>query len=193
MKKLLIKVLFSFVLIIITFNSFGIDKNNFTGTIENWKTVKIFDDAGNLYFECSWKDAKSKYKNADTIYELGWNSHFTDYWFWSNTPMYVSYFAKVHIQNKHLDYFDPPKMYCGEYCFNADKGVLIYSNYIKPHDKGDLEEIQSEEFQLICYYIFDKKEVIIDKQIGKPFRPKFKDDENRVYYNKGEKELSFVF
>ena len=175
------------------FSLFGNDRKSFTSTIEAWKTVKIFDNNGNLYFECSWKDALTKYKNADTIYELGWNSSFTDYWFWSITPMYVSYFAKVHIQNKHVDYFDPPKMYCGEYCFNADKGILIYSNYTKPHDKYDLEEIQSKEFQLICYYLFDKKEVIIDKQTGKSFNPKFKNNGKEISYTKEGEEFSFIF
>lgn len=193
MKKSIAVLTMIFVITIVCTGKETKESVPFRSEIEKQSTLRIYDSTGEIRFEYSWKEAVSKYKNADTIYELGWNSNFSDYWFWSATPMSVVYIAKYNVKENHVDYFNPPKFHSGEYCFNADKGLFVYSDYIIPHDAYDREEIKDMEFHLISYNLLNKTEKTIDTQIGKRFNPVFIDSGNTLRYYKNGEERTFSF
>ncbi|MBO4729458.1 MAG: hypothetical protein J5631_13630, partial [Spirochaetaceae bacterium] len=87
MKKIIAAVTMIFAITIVCAGKETKESVPFRSEIEKQSTLRIYDSTGVVCFEYSWKEAVSKYKDADTIYELGWNTTFSDYWFWSATPM----------------------------------------------------------------------------------------------------------
>ena len=135
--------------------------------------LEIKDKNGHLVLRYSWDEAQSRYPNADTIYDLGWDDSNKNYWFWSITPTHISYIAKYNVDKKELCYFDAPDDICGynEYCFDTNKAILIYSNWFNPQSPEDEKEILSSQIILKKYNVEQKKIAIIETNIGNKYSP----------------------
>ena len=135
--------------------------------------LEIKDKNGHLVLRYSWDEAQSRYPNADTIYDLGWDDSNKNYWFWSITPTHISYIAKYNVDKKELCYFDAPDDICGynEYCFDTNKAILIYSNWFNPQSPEDKKEILSSQIILKKYNLEQKKISIIETNIGNEYSP----------------------
>ena len=154
----------------------------YTATIIDNSILEIQNEEHIKVFHFSWDEAQSIYSNADTIYPLGWDNGFKNYWFWSVTPTYAAYIAQYNVKNNIIKYYNAPEISgYNEYCFDPNKGLLVYSNYFIPQDKETRDVIEKQEIVLKCYDVINKSEIILDKQIGKKFSPSI-DSGNIKYY-----------
>ena len=153
--------------------------------------LEIKDKNGHLVLRYSWDEAQSRYPNADTIYDLGWDDSNKNYWFWSITPTHISYIAKYNVDKKELCYFDAPDDICGynEYCFDTNKAILIYSNWFNPQSPEDEKEILSSQIILKKYNVEQKKISIIETNIGNKYSPVL---ENGLIKNHVREEIKIL-
>ena len=144
-----------------------------SASIIDYSILEIRDENRNLVLRYSWDEAQSRYANADTIYNLGWDIYYKNYWFWSITPTYTSYIAKYNVDRKELYYFKAPDDICGynEYCFDPNNGILIYSNYFNPQDPEDEKQILSSQIYLKKYDVEHSEISIIETNLGNKYSP----------------------
>ena len=147
--------------------------NKLSAVIIDCSILEIKDENGNLILRYSWDEAQSRYENADTIYNLGWDDSNKNYWFWSITPAYASYIAKYDVDKKGLYYFDAPNDICiyNEYCFDTNKAILIYSNWFNPQSPEDKKEILSSQMILKRYNVEQTEISIIESNVGNKYSP----------------------
>lgn len=195
-KKLIAFVISVFCISIISCNSKkeeSTEKEIYNANIINQSTLIISDSNNRQIFKFNWDEAKSQYKNADTIYELGWNSDYSKYWFWSVVPCKIIYIACYDVTSDKLNLFNPPDdgIFYTDYCFDFEKGIFFYSDAFSLQDAVDLEIFKNTVFYLKSYYVFTKQEKTIDSQQGRKFSPRI--ENNELIYVKDNKTLSFKY